>query len=500
MIEISDFSYRYAGSQRPALDSIQLAIASGEFVLLSGDSGSGKSTLGMAIAALLFSQFEGAADGGVFVAGMDMQSTPVFQAADYVGLVQQNPEAQFCTLNVMDEVAFGLENRSLPVEEIRPRIDWALEIVDGLDLRGRELATLSGGEKQKVAVAAVLAAKPQVLILDEPTSNLDPTATREILECISRLTRSAGMTVIVIEHKAIQPVGLKPRQIHLDSGRLVYDGPLDEIRMHWSLRSALSSRERSREARGALVQVRDLAVSYEGAAAIQGVNLDLHSGEFVAVMGDNGSGKTTFLQALMGLEKPSNGSVSVMGNDTTGTGVSDLARQVAFVFQNPDHQLFGSSIWDEAVLAAHNFGLLDEDLIEGTKNLLAEIGLRGRHADHPYKLSYGEKRRLNLISVLNYAPTLILLDEILIGQDQENARFLLDMLARRVQSGAGVVLVNHNPHVTQAYADRVLFFERGKLLLDAPTMDAFRRLEELGLNHYTPAETLRLSSTPEVGL
>jgi energy-coupling factor transporter ATP-binding protein EcfA2 len=485
IIEIRNLTYHYSDRSKPALQSIDLSIEKGEFVLLTGASGSGKSTLALAIAAVLFSQFEGQASGEVIVDGMDMRRIPIFRAADCVGLVQQNPEAQFCTLNVVDELAFGLENRCLPVDEIRTRIDWALGVVGASHLIDRELATLSGGEKQKIAIAAVMGARPQVLILDEPTSNLDPSATADILRVIADLRRSADLTVIVIEHKLIDPAGDEIRQVHLEQGRVVYDGPMDVNRMLWRFDEAVPAPATTEAIAEPLVKVRDLTVCYDEKPAIRGVSLDLARGEFIAVMGDNGSGKTTFLQALLGLVKPAHGSVEVLGCDTRVTPVSDMARKVAFIFQNPDHQLFAGSVWEEAVLAATNFRMLDERIRAETELWLARCGLQDRHEDHPYKLSYGEKRRLNLVSMLNYDPHLILLDEILIGQDQENARFLLNLLAERVRQGATVVLVNHSPVVTAAYAQRLLFFQNGMLTLDAPVLEAFRQLEQNGFSQYS---------------
>jgi energy-coupling factor transporter ATP-binding protein EcfA2 len=196
-------------------------------VVITGPSGCGKSTLALAIGGYLFRQYDGQATGTVTVAGMDVRRTPIYDVAEVVGLVQQNPEAQFCTLTVQDEVTFGLENRCLPPEEIRSRVAWALEVVGASHLVQRPLATLSGGEKQKVAIAAVMAARPQVLIFDEPTSNLDPTATAEIFEVIARIRARAGLTVLVIEHKVEYLRHFSPRMVVLAGGRVVYDGPMD---------------------------------------------------------------------------------------------------------------------------------------------------------------------------------------------------------------------------------------------------------------------------------
>jgi energy-coupling factor transport system ATP-binding protein len=230
-----------------------------------------------------------------------------------------------------------------------------------------------------------------------------------------------------------------------------------------------------------------LHVGYNGRPVLQGPSLDVYPGEFIAVMGDNGSGKSTFLLSLLGLLKPEEGRVEVLGQDTRSTPTSRLAREVGFVFQNPDHQLFAESVWGEASFAPQNLGLLDGATTARLRDLLARSGLAGHEQDHPYRLSYGEKRRLNLVSALGTRPRLLLLDEVLIGQDPANAAFLLDLAAEEVQRGGAVVMVTHDPDVARAYATRVLFFEGGRMVLDAPSVAAFAALAARGARPYLPA-------------
>jgi energy-coupling factor transport system ATP-binding protein len=493
MISIQHLTYRFRGGHRDALHDVNLEVAPGEFLVLTGPSGCGKSTLALAIGGYLYRQYDGQASGAVSVGGIDVRRRPIYDVAEVVGLVQQNPEAQFCTLTVRDEVAFGLENRRLPVDEIEERMAWALGVVGAARLVDRALATLSGGEKQRVAIAAVMAARPQVLILDEPTSNLDPTATAEVLGVISRLRDAsraldqAPMTVIVIEHKVSYLRPHTPRMVAMDRGRVVHDGAM-------LLRDPLPGRRapgvpRARAAHGTAMaaRVQDLHAGYGGSPVLHGVSLEVYPGEFVAVMGDNGSGKTTWLQSLLGLLKPDAGSVRVLERDTRHTPVSELARRVAYVFQNPDHQLFADSVWSEATYAPRNFEALDERTAEQVGRLLERCGLGERREDHPYRLSYGEKRRLNLVSVLGYNPQLILLDEMLIGQDPANAAFLLDLLVERVEEQGTVIMVNHSPEVTRRYASWLVYLQAGGVLVDAPTKEGFRQLAALGREAYLPS-------------
>ena len=486
MICIRGLSFKFQDSAAYALKDVHLEIEPGDFVVITGPSGCGKSTLALALGGYLFRQYAGEASGEVKVGGLSTRQAEIFDVAEIVGLVQQNPEAQLCTLTVADEVAFGLENRRLPKSTIQERSEWALEIVGALHLFDRALATLSGGEKQKIAIAAMMAAKPQVLIFDEPTSNLDPTATGEIFKVIQHIREKAGITVIVIEHKLGYLRPFQPRVVRMEQGRIVSDGrDLPRYSPSESV-PAPSKRSTPMSNNGRAVRTEHLTVEYGDSPVLNDLSIDLHTGEFVAVMGDNGSGKTTLLRCLMGLLKPRAGKVVVLGHDTGKTPVSSLARDIGFIFQNPDHQLFAETVWEEAVFAPRNLGLLNEGTSQRVGSLLRRCGLQRYRDTHPHRLSYGEKRRLNLASILSYEPRLILLDEILIGQDSENATMVMDLLREQTLRGSTVVNVTHDPETTFRYSDRVVFLKDGRILLDVATGEALDRLTTLGLTDYLP--------------
>ena len=519
VIDVRGFGFRFEPDGAWVLDAISLRIESGEFVLLAGPSGSGKSLLALALSGYLLQRHAGETTGSVSVANLDAATTPLPLLADAVGLVQQDPESQLCTLTVQDEVAFGLENRGWPRAEIAAQVRWALTMVGGEHLLERSTAELSGGEQQKVAIAAAIAARPRILILDEPTSSLDPPSTREVLDCLGRLRREAGLTVVVIEHKLARLLPVASRLVVLAGGRVVVDAPVAialtrhrEQLLALGLRLPASGaatigdpvpgmrrgeacagpggthRRAQPESAGEppAVLVRDLCVERAGRLVLREVSLAVRRGELVTLMGDNGSGKSSLLLCLLGLVKPTAGQLTVLGRDVADTPVSLLARDIGFVFQNPDHQLFCDSVWHEAVFAARNFGLSAAEADPRADRLLTRCGLAGYMDRHPYRLSYGEKRRLNICSGMCHQPGLLLLDEPLVGQDWGNSQFLLAFLAELLAAGIAVVMVGHDPELAATISDRIVFLRHGRVLVDAAPDEAFLLLARAGEAAYQP--------------
>jgi energy-coupling factor transporter ATP-binding protein EcfA2 len=481
MIQLRDFSYRYRDNDRYALQGVSLEIEEGELVLLTGPSGSGKSTLFLALAGFLFSRFAGEHSGEVEIAGLDPSREPIYRIADVVGLVQQNPEDQFCTLMVEDEIAFGLENRRVPADEIGEKLAWSLEAVGATHLRHRPLHTLSGGEKQKVALAAILAAGPRVILFDEPTSNLDIPSTREIFKLILELRQRTNLTLLVIEHKLDFLQYAHPRLINMESGRIVPSPANMEDRLGTLRPPRFPARKEE-----PLLEVKGLSAGYDGTPVLSGINLILHPGEMVSLMGDNGSGKSTLLFSLLGLIPPLAGSLRCQGRNLKDLAPASLYREIGMVFQNPDHQIFSPTVWKEATLGAENFHLPLDSYQDSTRRLLERAGLGDRLQDHPFQLSFGEKRRLNLISVLCYQPRILLLDEIFVGQDQENALFLLGLVVDYAEEGNCVVLVNHKLSYYTRVATRLVFLRNGRITIDGTRVEGMASLREQGELAYLP--------------
>ena len=489
LIEVRDFSYTYPGETKPILKDLTWSVEKNSFITLTGKTGCGKSTLGKALAGFLFQDEKPNYSGEIIVNGTNMAQVPLYEASERVAYVQQNPEDQFCTLSVVDEIAFGLENRCLPPHEIELRIQEALSDVSGLSLINRTLSNLSGGEKQKIAIASMLALTPDVLILDEPTSNLDPVATQEIFKTLNALRKKRGLTVIIIEHKFAQLKPLDPKFFILEHGRIKPNRFTQSNQKNQNFLAHPDHQLQKQDYKPAkpIIQMSQAGAKRGDTHVFHNLDLEILPGEFAAIMGPNGSGKSTLLLALMGLIPIQNGTCEIINENIKNTRTSALVREVGFIFQNPDHQIFTNTVWDEATLTLKNLKSLTKDKEAQAKELLEQFGLAHKLSEHPQRLSYGEKRRLNLAAVLLHNPKLLLLDELLIGQDIDSAHNWMSFLKTYASQGNSVLLVNHHADLTSVYCDRIIFLEEGRKIIDAPVKAAFDSLSELGYEAFLPA-------------
>lgn len=490
VIEISHFTYTYPGTTKPVINDLHWSIEKNSFIVITGKTGSGKSTLGKALAGFLFQDENPQFSGEILVNGIDMSTIPLYEASERVAYVQQNPEDQFCTLTVMDEVAFGLENRCYPPDEIEARIDQALSNVSGLELKHRSLASLSGGEKQKVAIASMIALSSDVLILDEPTSNLDPQATQEIFDTLNVLRNQLNLTVIIIEHKINQLRSLNPTLFVFEDGQLQLKESIQTEQKFNDGRvlSHVQAKSTDTNFEEPILYLSEANVCRGENHVLQNIDLQLFPGEFTALMGPNGSGKSTLLLTTMGLIKYQTGICEIFSQDLKKTKTSDLVSKIGFIFQNPDHQLFTQSVWEEIIFTTKNLGTLNPFLETQAEHLLQQFELTQKIHDHPQRLSYGEKRRLNLAAILLHKPKLLLLDEILIGQDQASAHIWMSFLRDYADSGNSVLLINHQANMTSTYCNRIIFLADGKKIIDAPTEEAFNSMAEYGYSAFSPID------------
>ncbi len=494
-ISVENLGFSFPGRSSRVLKNISLDIAEGECVVVTGPSGCGKSTLALAMAGYIPHVIEGRLSGEVRVCGRNTVDTALCDLAVTVSLCQQDPESQLCTLTVEDEVRFGPENLALPVAEVLRREAEALGAVGALYLKGREVLQLSGGEKQRIAIASMLSMKPRVLILDEPTSNLDPDAAHEVMLAIETLRNSGKITLIIIEHRLDRLLEPADRLIVLVDGEVRLDGPPAEVYREYALMleeaprradipcapPAATSCEQS-----PILQVRDLRFGYGEREVLRGISLTARRGEFIGIIGANGSGKTTFLGCLAGLNLPVSGEVVVCGANTRDVKPSAIARSVGFVFQNPNHQIFENTVEEEVVFAGANFRMDSEGLSVRAQRVMTQFDLISYRAYHPLRLSHGEKRRLNLCSVLPHEPSLIILDEPFIGQDRRNSARIMREVLRLRESGRALLVVSHDIDMVFDYCTRIVLFEGGRVLVDDIPREACKKIRELGKLNFLP--------------
>ena len=442
------------------MKDINLTIGTSEFITLTGPSGCGKSTLCLLTCGFLPQEGD-EFQGTIRLGRQDVRDHSVYQLSRWIGIVQQDPEAQLCTLNVMDEVAFGPENFLMSKEEIDERVEWALDVVGAKHLLSRETTNLSGGEKQRLAIASILALEPKAIIFDEPTSQLDPKGSAQIFSIIANLQRRTKMTIIVVEHKLRQVLPLSSRVVVMDQGRILLDAPADEIMEHRSMLQSVGVRlpgqdwisKPPREENGhdgEILRIEGLYMTYpEGKRVLEGVDLSIKKGEKVGLMGDNGSGKSTLLLNILGLEKAKSGKILLNGKDAGRMSMKERAKTIGFIFQNPNHQIFESTVMKETLFATENFGMDATESLEKSRELLESCNLGQYMERHPYGLSYGEKRRLNLASIFIYEPRLLLMDEPFIGQDLNNLNQLMSLTDDFTGKGGGVLMVLHEPEIAE---------------------------------------------------
>ena len=539
---VEDYSFWFKlpnGKRRLALDDVSFSIESGSFVLVLGESGSGKSTLALNLVGIYPDYFGGFNQGRILVNHrerglVNRRDLDRGQRFRTVNMLFQNPEDQIVTLTVEEEVAFALENYLVPADEIIPRVERALDLVGLRGFKERATLKLSGGEKQRVALAAMLAMEPSVLILDEPTSNLDPAGTEEVLEAIELVRERIDITLVVVEHEVdrvfhlvdevlvveglevhgpepprdfLSKRGLHVRddmglwipqasevslelrcrhvdlpRVHLTGDELVEDCGTTEakvaspqpLRVGAEPAAAPSVAATNYGRSEPVIQVRDLDFSYPSRSGVlNAINLDIHKHELLAIVGQNGSGKSTLAACLTGLFPPTSGTVVVEGKMTTDYKFADLARRVAYIFQVPEKQFVRNSVYDEM---AHGLKALDVPSEEAERRVdeaLRAVHLEERKDSSPYLLSHGQKRRLSVACMVIAEPQVVILDEPTFGQDWRQAGRLMDYMRNLADAGAAVTFITHDMRLVAEYADRCIAMSGGRIIFDGGPVELF---------------------------
>jgi energy-coupling factor transporter ATP-binding protein EcfA2 len=510
MIELTDVTYYYPNQDQPALRDVDLRVAAGEFLLVVGPSGTGKSTLLRCLNGLVPHFHGGTIHGQVRVAGRDPVAVGPRGMSDRVGFVFQDPEAQFVTERVEDELAFALENHDVPQTTMRKRIEEVLDQLSIAHLRHRRVATLSGGERQRVAIGSVLTLQPVVLVLDEPTSQLDPQAAEEVLTTLQKLNQDLGLTIVISEHRLErvaqyadricylpargQPIvvggprqvlaqaelapplvqlgrrlGWQPLPLTIKEGRPFADDLKTRLERSTSARAHPAPAQARGEGASPVIAARNVWYRYNGSDALRGVNLTVQRGELVALMGRNGSGKSTLLKSIVGLLRPQQGHIRVLDHDLQETqpALSEITRRaqrVGFVPQNPGRLLFSETVAEELAFTrrAHSLPPVEPDA------WLDQLGLNGLAQAYPRDLSTGERQRAALAAILVAEPEILLLDEPTRGLDYQNKAQLTAILDDLRRRGVTVVMATHDVELVARCADRVAILGEGEVVVDGP--------------------------------
>lgn len=470
MIQLQHLTVHYGAT--PALQDISFKVSEGECVLITGPSGCGKSTLARVLCGLIPHAIPAKIQGQICVAGLNVLTQPIPEIAQRVGIVFQRPTSQLFHLRVKDEVAFGLRNLGLDEKEVQQRTEWALRTTGLYDLRNERPLTLSGGQKQCLAIAAALAMRTPLLVLDEPTASLDVPNTRRVIETLTRLRTDYGMTIILIEHRLAEAAQLAERAILMDNGRIFADGspqvvlsdrefrrrlglrrPTEEPSVSWE--TLIQSNGRPALETEPLLTLEKVTAGFNGQAVIRDIQLTFFAGEFVALVGDNGAGKSTLALAAAGLIKPLSGVVRFHNGTRPRPGLD-----VALLFQDPQEQLFTDSVDEEVAFAPRNYGCFNPDL---HTRILQEADLYELRARHPLMLSVGQQQRAALASCLGLQPRLLILDEPTLGQDWNHLQRMMNYIQALNRLGTTILLISHDYKLIHHYAHRVIVLRDGRI-------------------------------------
>ncbi len=444
VVEVKKLTYFYPGRPSPALKDISFTLKKGEFVLVCGETGSGKSTLLACLNGLIPFEAGGTLTGEIYLLGRKGPLPPK-EIFPQVTTVFQNPATQILSESVWGEVIFALENLGLSEKEIVSRASQALSFVGLLGLKDLSPRQLSGGQKQRLALAAALAVKPKILILDEPLSQLDPKASKEILSHLKTLA-SKGLTIVLVEHRIKEVLPWVERILYLKKGFLIFDGSPKEFSP--PSRSWPQRQKKAYKKREIVLKVEDLSFAYPGRNPLfEGVSFSFFRGEWVALIGENGSGKSTFLALLAGLLKPTGGKISFLLSPEKGR----LTR--ALLLQDPDLMLFSRSVWEELSFVPKMLKLPKAEKKRRLERILSSLSLLPYAKDPPFSLSRGERLRLALGSLLTGAPQVLLLDEPTTAQDEDNLQKILAHLQAEL-----IVFSTHDEEIATALADRIITF------------------------------------------
>jgi energy-coupling factor transport system ATP-binding protein len=512
---IDNLSFRYRDRQGAAIHNLTFTANPGEVLLIAGASGCGKTTLVRCINGLIPRSYKGEMSGKILVFGEEVKDWKLSQISQKIGTVLQDPERQILGTKVVNEVAFGLENLGMPREEIFSRVDEALNFLKIPHLRDRETFNLSGGEKQKVALAGVLAMRPSIVLLDEPLASLDPASAQDTLDAV-RMLADQGLSILMVEHRVEDVLRIHPERVmFMSEGEIRYlgdvaglskvvnyrevklpaediverakqDPPPVEIKVLPGVTSSQAGQE-------ALVSFENVAFGYEsGVEILHGINLKINRGDVIAVLGPNGAGKTTFVKHAIGLLKPKSGKVFVGGRDTNEASVAEIASMLGYVFQSPSHMLFAPTVREELAFGPTNMKHTTEQIELEVKESLKTVNLSDKENDPPLALSFGQQKRVSIAAILAMRSRILVMDEPTAGQDYQNYMNFMDSILQ-MPGFEAIMFITHDVDLAAIYANRVLMISGGKLIADGKPQDVLRDFDRLKANRIIPTSLLALN-------
>ncbi len=478
IIQLDIETLTFPDENEPALKNIKLNINEGEFIAITGGAASGKSLLLHAITTAAPKFYPCNLEGSVTVADQDVSKIPLCQMADYLGYMMQEPQNQMVSRRVSDELAFGVANLNLDQEEIASRVN---EIMDFLGIRAfseRTTDALSGGQAQKVVLGSVLALKTPILLLDQPTAELDPKTSAELYHYLGQLNRDKKVTTLVVMDKSGEVLKNAHRVLVMDAGTVKDFLPVADYQQKYG------AGQNNRRHEPIIVDEKTNVIKLNGAShtykgGITGchpLTFELKKGGFTAVIGQNGSGKSTMLKLIEGLVKPGAGSVELFGTPVTKKNIGELRRRIGFLFQNPDDQIFCSSVRDEISYVLKNKNLSEQQSEQKIQETLALIGLQGLEEIHPQRLSRGQRQLLALGSVVINDPELIIADEPTSGLNGPQSQLVMEKLAQLNRQGVTILLVTHNLAEARDFANRIVVMHKHQLVMEfeAAKMDNYK--------------------------
>lgn len=510
---VRDLGFRYNSRRTPAIEDINLRLEPGQVVLLAGSSGCGKTTLMRCVNGLIPHTYRGFMQGEIELYGKSVKGMGLSDISRHVGTLLQDPERQILGTYVINEVCFGLESLGMPREEMIPRAEKALDRLHILHLRDKETHYTSGGEKQKVALAGVLAMEPSILLLDEPLASLDPASAREALLAFRELANE-GLSILLVEHRVEDVLQIHPEKVvYMDNGRITYEGDVNGL-----LETADYSRIKlpaptvMRRAKGKpwkecqlavptldltsepLVSFQDVNFRYKADSpeVLHDINLDVRAGEVIAILGHNGSGKTTTVKQALGLLKPTSGRVLLEGVDTKKTTVANAARTIGYVFQSPSQMLFAPTVREELAFGPENLGLSQEKVGENVDWAIETVHLEQELPTPPLALSFGQQKRVSIASVLSMKSRILMMDEPTAGQDYWNYQSFMDTILQTPGFDA-ILFITHDLDLALTYANRVVVLFGGRVVADGSPHEVFADDEQLREWRLLPTSLLKLN-------